>query len=101
MVEKVWGDGLMNYPAASRRGITTECFIIRIKIRGTEFTSFANAEPRAALALAVAQLNAKAFGEANKTREIPRLRSGSLPALPFRQARVRLNNFSSLSFLKL
>ncbi|HBS89030.1 MAG: hypothetical protein A2W91_06265 [Bacteroidetes bacterium GWF2_38_335] len=31
------------------------------------------------------------LGEANKTREIPRLRSGS----------VRLNNFSSLSFLKL
>jgi hypothetical protein len=40
-------------------------------------------------------------GARNMTVEIPWLRSGSLPALPFRQAGVRLDNFSSLSFLKL
>jgi hypothetical protein len=37
----------------------------------------------------------------NMTKDIRRLCPGSLPALPFRQAGVRLDNFSSLSFLKL
>ncbi|HBS87130.1 MAG: hypothetical protein A2W91_02845 [Bacteroidetes bacterium GWF2_38_335] len=81
----------MNYPAAEQRGISKR-FLLYFAPRGGEPSLRASQTQK---------LNAKAFGETNKTQEIPRLRSGSLLALPFRQARVRLDNFSSLSFLKL
>jgi hypothetical protein len=59
----------MNHLAASGRGIYKE-FLFNIAPRGRGI----------------------------RPQKIPRLRSGSLPALPFRQAGVRLNNFVSQKY---